>query len=346
MADGSELDPSWTASVGIINTVIDTLGSLGGNQQALTERTGIDPLVLKDPNNRLPVATLLTLFKESSKSICDPDFGLHVGCQINPGSYSILGYLAMSCHTVREAFELMPRYRRIVMDTGQTKLTRYDTYSVVTWHPISPLLLEQRYLVDMIFSGWVNFIRMLHGTNERPQRVEFTYPNPEDSTLHRALFGESLHFGQPQNRLFFDNKMLDLPLSNANPLLFESLSTLAKYAIRSLEASESTSSQVKKLLTRLMPKAEATIDRVTKELGTNKRALQRQLGAEGTTFKEILQELRKELAVQYLNDLQLTILDIALLLGYSENSAFTAAFRSWHGLSPTEFRNQQAQEDG
>ncbi len=346
MTDYSDLAPFWTSSVGIINTVIDTLRSLGGNQQTLIEHTGIDGLILQDPNNRLPLATLLTLLEEGAKNIGDPNFGLHVGRQVNPGSYSVLGYLIISCHTLREAFELLPKYRRIGMDIGRTELIQHDTYSVVSWPPNSPLLLEQRYLTDMVFSSWINFIQLLHSSQDRPLRVEFTYPEPEDCSLHNALFRENLHFDQPINRIFFDNELLDRLLSNANQVLFENIHTLAKNALLNLDASKSTSSQVKQLLTRLMPKAEATIDQVTKELSTNKRALQRQLSAEGTTFKEILQELRKELAVQYLNDPQLSVLDIALLLGYAENSAFTAAFRNWHGVSPTEFRNQQAQEDG
>ena len=202
---------------------------------------------------------------------------------------------------------------------------------------------QERYLVDAIFSGWICFARQSGKDDLIMTRTDFTYQEPADTTMHRQLLGGEVYFDQPQNRVHVPTLLLDEPQPQANNAIFEALNKEAYAFIQELNSQDSMRDKVRHSLYRLLPKGDGNIEMVSETLNINRRNLQRKLSAESTNFKQLLNELREELAEQYLRDQDLSMMDIAMLLGFSDNSAFTTAFKSWKTISPSEHRKMTEQ---
>lgn len=334
-----------SSSVAYINTVLDAAESIGVDRRNLQDRVALSPQTLNQPNERVPMETLLQLLDKAAAISGDESFGLHVGPHIKAGSFGLLGYLSMCSRNIRENAELMLKFRRIAFDAGQTLLHEEGPNTIFSWYPLKTQFTQQRYLVDAIFSGWACFSRLTCGDDLTPCRTEFSYPKPDDTRMHQQLFGENVHFSMPQNRMFMSTELLDRPHPQANPAIFDALNQQACAFVQELNARESTSDEVRHILYHTLPQGDANIDSVAASLNINRRTLQRKLSGESTNFKLVLNELREDLAEQYLKDQQLSVLDVALLLGFSDNSAFTTAFKSWKSMTPSQYRRTVLGQD-
>jgi len=329
-----------SCSLAYINAIVDTAESLGVEKQILLDSVGLSQQEIGQPNRRIPMDSLLELLNVAANHSDNENFGLHVGPNIKPGSFGLMGYLSMCSRNLRETSEMMLKLRRIAFDAGQTHLHEEGENTVFTWHPLKPVFDRQRYLVDAIFSGWSCFSRLTCGDDLVMCRIDFTYPEPENTTVHQQLFNCEVRFGQAQNRTYIPTHLMDRPQPHANAAIFETLNKQAYTFVQELNARESVLNEVRNSLHRLLPKGNGNIDSVAETLNMNRRTLQRKLSAKSTSFKQLINALREDLAEQYLKDKSLSMLDIALLLGFSDNSSFTTAFKGWKAISPSEYRQK------
>ena len=123
-------------------------------------------------------------------------------------------------------------------------------------------------------------------------------------------------------------------------MMYRQLTEQAEKYLRSLYQQDDIAAQLKRKLADLLARGEANADAACRALKVSRRTLQRRLKAEKTSFQRILREVRAELAINYLRDARLRILEIAMLLGYSNLSSFTTAFKSWYDLPPAEYRQK------
>ena len=171
------------------------------------------------------------------------------------------------------------------------------------------------------------------------QQAHFTYSEPQDLKMLKTTFGTDLYFDQPVSCLYFARDSLDYPLTR----LYDGLSSLlvhlpVDHLFSDGEPRDVFLNQLRQTLLRLLPQGGINIDQVAEHLNLSRRTLQRRLSERDTQFQQVLQQLRADLALRYLADERLTVTEIAFLLGYSDQGSFSAAFKSWHGLSPLEHR--------
>jgi len=339
--DQPEFDAARAPScaVAYFNSVLDTGVSLGIERSAMIDRINVDAADLAAPNDRVPMDTLIDLLKLGAELTAKPDFGLHVGPNLRAGSFGILGYLSLCSRDVREASELMLKFKRLVFDAGYTEMHEDGDITVYTWQPLKPEFLENRYLVDAIFSGWVCFSGRTTGKINLAKKVELSYPEPMDSSFHRELFGCEVSFGCDENRMYVPTETLSQPSHQANEAIFSSLNDQAHNFLSKLNSEASVVGAVRYHLFRLLPKGDASIDTVAELLLMNRRKLQRKLSSEGANFRAVLNTLRTELVEQYFQNKDYSMLDIALLVGFSDSSAFTSWFKSLRKMTPTEYRD-------
>lgn len=330
----------FSCSNAYFNALLDTAASLNVDRKTLLAELGLDPKLIDEPNGRVPMDSAVLLLQKAAERSNNPDIGLHVGPNLKTGSLGLLGYLNMCSKNVFEASQLMIKFKRIVFDAGHTTIQQNNDLTIYTWDPIKPEYLKNRFLVDAIFSGWICFTQFNHSTQGLIKRLELSYPEPEDSSQHHALFGDVVEFSCESNRLYVKTEDIMRPSSQANDVIFANLNQHASSFLDKLNAQDSMTANVRHQLYRLLPKGEATIDAVADILVINRRTLQRKLDQEKTNFRQVLNELRSELAKEYFKDESLSILDIALLLGFSDNSAFTSWHRAWEKISPSERREQ------
>lgn len=288
---------------------------------------------------RLPASRFYRLL-DDLVARSDAGIGVQLGRQARPGSFSALGYLAMSSRTLGEAIALLPRFESLVLEQGRTELEVQGEQIWMRWStpgaPI-PAVLE-----DFFLAAWVTLGRWLTGRDLSPSEVAFSHAEPPDQSAFHAVFGTELAFDSPCAGVRFPRDWLALPVLQADPELHGLMLARAKALRIEIPEAGPYSRQVRALLPNLLPRQQATITAVAQMLALSERTLRRRLAIEQSSFHQLLQQQRHALARHYLQDPNLSLLDIALLLGYAEHSAFTAAFRQWQGVSPQQYRQQQA----
>ena len=161
---------------------------------------------------------------------------------------------------------------------------------------------------------------------------------PTDTREHARIFGCPLRFAQPCYRVVLPAAALDAPLIQPDPAMRELTQRLADQQLHALPRDEGWLAQARALIARRLQRPPVEIDGVAAQLALSTRSLQRRLQGEGLSFSELVEQVRRELAEQHLADRTLDLADIALLLGYSEQSAFQRAFKRWTGLTPAQWR--------
>ena len=329
---------SCTASAAYVLAVVDVAVKAGAKRGLLLENIGAG--ALSSPLNRVPMARLIALFNAAVDLTGRADLGLEFGRRVQPGTYSTLGYALMTCDTLADAIALVPHYRRLVFDYGysDTALSLTGDQVEFAWLVQPGTLPYCVPLAEATLAGWYSFGRWISNAELALSAVHFAHEAPTDVAPYSTYFGCPVHFGQARNALLFPRSLLGLPLSQADRSLHLAMREQARAALDQVFGETGIGQRARQALARRLPQCEATLEAVADALELAPRTLQRRLRDEGLNFKQVLDRLRRDLALVYLADASLSSLDIALLLGYAEQSSFTRACKEWTGSTPTEYR--------
>lgn len=331
-----------TVAVAYLNTLIDTARRAGVADEALLAGSGIAADALQHGSARVAVERMLDLFDAAMRLSGDALIGLHMGMQTQPRSFNALGYAAMSCRTLGEAVALIPRYEGVVYDGGTTAVRRTGAHVELCWAAAlpEPAAARVRPLNEAIVSGWLSFGRWITGRDAPVSAVRFRHAAPDEVAGYRAFFGCVPQFGCADNALVFDAALLDVPLILHDDDLRRLMEARAERQIAQLQTLPPLQRQVVAQIRQRLPGGSCTVTDVAGALGLSERSLRRHLQLQGSSFQALLSRVRREQAEVYLRDPALSVLDVALLLGYAEQSAFSAAFRGWVGCSPREYQRR------
>lgn len=337
----TNISAEWTVSVGYVEHVLQQAQEFSVPRKTLLQAVSITDDQLQDPEDRLPMAKLLALLHMAAQASGCEDFGLYIGRSGSIKSFGLLSYISMCCDTMAESIEVLPRYRKLLYDVGDTQLSYNEQgLAKVSWQPLSDAYIAERYLTDALFSTWISISQLICEAELKPCKVLLSYPQPANTTLLEETYGIPVLFSQNENSLYFKPEDLQQAMKNADRTMYKHLTEQAEKYISSLQSQDDLSLQLRETLTRLLPKGEVSIDTVAEILCMGRRTLQRRLSEQGLSFQKQLQTLRSELAVGYLSDKRLNIVEVALLLGYGDQSTFSNSFKSWYGLSPRDYRQQ------
>ena len=182
--------------------------------------------------------------------------------------------------------------------------------------------------------------RAPQATLEAPFEVHFCHPEPADLSSYVALFTEraDLRFRQPMCGFAFSAELLNEPLDSSDPHLHKLVSKLADAMLSELPRADSFTSRVRELITEGLPTGRASYSLIAGALHVSERTLARRLAAEGTSFKELMDQIRRQLALRYVEHTDLAFSEVAFLLGFSQTAAFYRAFKRWTDSTPLEVR--------
>lgn len=329
----------WLGSVSsaYVNALLDTAASRGADRNRLAERAGIAENRLLDPSWRLGLEGLLRLFDLAREASGDEFIGLHMGMQARPRTFSALGYAAMSCNTLGQAVALIPRYESLVYDGGSTTVTVAGGRVRIAWHSSLRDFERMRPVNEAIVAGWLSFGRWITGIRGAMHRVWFQHSRPAGDAEYKGFFGCPIRFGMEKNALSFDAALMEVPLEQHDDQFRGLMEQQARQQLREIHAGQ-LSPRVASAIRRSLPGGAATAVEIARALHLSERSLRRYLQEERWTFSDLLAQVRHELALHYLAQPGLSISEITLLLGYGEQSTFTAAFKRWTGSPPGEYR--------
>ena len=311
------------------------LESHGCDGRALFAQADLDPDKLRDPNARYPFTSLTRLWKLAAEATQDPCLGLTVARFWHPTTFHALGYSWMASQSLKDALMRMARYSAIVTDALRLNLTDGTEGFEFTLHPkFGPPADEA---IDAGMAIILGMCRISYGSTFNPLRVTMQRHTPAVVDAFLQVFRAPIRFSAPTNMLIFSKAELNALLPTANAELARANDrVITNYLARFTH--DSTKIRVEAKLLEQLCSGRATQESIAKALAMSPRTLQRNLKQEGTSYKQLLDDMRRELASQYIKESRLSLNEITFMLGFSEPANFSRAFKRWMGVSPSEYR--------
>lgn len=306
----------------------------------------IDPDLLKQTEARISGEQFQAFIHHLLQQSGDPLFGLKSSEYVQPGSYSVLGYIVMSCATLGEAIERIQPYEKLVGDMGITTLEPEGDCILVRWHCAYPQPQVRAQMIDNVLASWVTYARWLcHDPGATPIEIRFEHSlrQPEHRAHYERLFGCPLKFDQPQSAILISPEHMELPLRQPDQALRRTLEDHAQSQILTLADTDANLViRVRNTIRHLLRAGVSNMDLVAEKLHITPRTLQRRLKQQGLSYQQLRDEIRLELAEDYLLNTNLSIAEIATLLGFAEPRSFHRSFKGWTGLPPGDYRSSGA----
>lgn len=289
-------------------------------------------------NSRMPFSDWWHALEVIARLYQKPHIGLEVGTYIQPSHCGVLGYLSLSCDYLAEALQRFERFERLLYEGSEVSISAKGELVTFTWP--AEYGYSTRESDETLISSLATYVRMLvKAPSIMPTKVGFVHSKPIDVEPYFLLLGENIEFGCKNNHVCFPVSMLTLKVEKADSVLKALLDQQAHLLLEILPNGDHFEQQFYQYVLRAMQDGKPTIDEVAGYMKISARTLHRRLREHDLVFKEMLQKTRQQLAQQYLREGRLTLSEIALLLGYSEQSAFSRAFKQWVGETPLRFQN-------
>jgi AraC-like DNA-binding protein len=329
-----------TLSVSSFNLILYAAQQKGADIESLCQKVGLEADMLQNPDAFLPITKVQELWKEAIVMTGDVFLPLHIGEMVNTISVGILAYVMMHCPTLGKALEKLCQYQDIVCDASKTSMFIQDDNVYLTISEPCEDINSISYAFESTLSIYHSAIYGMLGQTIPLKSVHFEFPvwTSNIAEYSRVFKGAEVIFSSNFSGLVFDRKYLELPILNANPSLFSLFENHAQSILKGLKSDNSLKEKIKKEILFGLKGEEPNLSNIAKNLGIGVRSIQMKLKEEGVTFQQLLDEIRKDLALKHLKEDKLSTTDISYLLGYSEPSVFFRSFKKWTGQTPTFYR--------
>lgn len=303
--------------------------------QKTMEELCADELMFESPIYNAVVEKAAALSKDNL-------FGLHLGEYLSLSAAGLIVQIAQSSNTVLEALQYMVQYANLGCQALPFQLSELEEEWELSVRPNYLWLEQSPQSVKHTMDGTLVFtIREFHTLTRqkyRPNRIHFSYARPENRVEYERIFNCPVRFGQPLTALYLDKKIVAEKVVTSDYRLLQLLIQYAEEKLASMQDDSGFATVVKQSIINLVKPQFPTIEQVAANLNLSVRTLQRKLKEENYTYKTVLDELRKQFALEFLKNKDLSIKEIAYLLDYSEPSSFIRSFKRWTGKSPTVYR--------
>lgn len=314
------------------------LGCLGVDAEPLLSQSGLSRAAVTE-RKRIRVVSQIKFLELVSRVAKDDWLGLTLASDFDLREMGMLYYVASSSHQLGDAFKRLARYARLGNEALVVRMKEGRdccieiSYAGVQRH-------QDRQQIELFTLALLRLCRKLVGRNVAPRLTKFVHHRSGNLDRIRRLFGCDIEFGADADEMIFDARVTKLPLIEADPFLNELIVKMCDEAMSQRMANVSPfRTLVENTIAPLLPHAEASTKTVAKRIGLSERTFARRLAAEGLSFWEILDQMRRDLAISYLEQ-NLRASDITWRLGFQQPSAFSHACRRWIGKSPSEFRSR------
>jgi len=316
-----------------LNTLWGLISLYGHDPTSIFDKENLSLADLAEPEVRIPHAKADRLWGYASEVIDDPCFGLKAGRVWHPSHAHALGYLWLATSSLKDGIERMVRYSHVLSERNDLRL-EYGSDRVDI---ILSDTLRAPCQMDAWFALTLEWCRVNYGRDLKPLRVEFMHPAPACSDAYSELFSSEVLFDSDRDCVTLAVHDVERKLLTGNQLLAELNEKTVSRQLRELTEA-GVIGKVETAIERRLAGGTQSDDEVAAVLNMSTRTLQRKLKEAGTTYRKTLEKVRHKLANEYLQDASLDLLEVAFLLGYSEYSSFSRAYRRWTGSSPREGR--------
>jgi AraC-like DNA-binding protein len=320
--------------------MLRTVESRGFEIRDLLAAAALARETVEDPDARLPAGTVMALWNALRERSGDPALQLTAPTILPFGAYRVIDYMVDASATVGEGIGRFARFFRLIADAMRLSIETEGDERRLHLARADGSAVPALY-ADYVFAALVGRIRMKVRPELRVLRVEMRRDAPAEPAPYARCFQAPVRFGAAADRLCFDSVEWDTPLRNADAALARLLEEHARMlAARLPDNVGAFQAAVRTAVAAALPDTQAAT--VARALHVSTRTLQRRLSVDGTTFRAVSDAARGDLADAYLTDPRVSIVEVAFLLGFSDQSSFNRAFRRWTGVSPGTWRKRSA----
>ncbi len=316
--------------------IATALEQSGVDPQGIFDRCNVSLQTTTDPMLRLTNIEISRLFKAAVEATGDPTFGLQVGQSMHPGNLHALGYALMASTSLRDYAQRLVNYYKIVSQSANIHIEeRAGEFRITTVVGAPDICWETH---DAFSALLIRFIRFIYNPDFDPLRVELMRPEPPSHIqAYQDYFQCEIQFDSPNVVFVIDPDLVDKPLPGASKELAQMHDQTSMQYLERMDKQDIIN-RVRTMIVEELSSTAITKQRVADKLCMSSRSLQMKLAAKDTSFQEILDSTRHSLALGYMEQSAISITEAAYLLGFSDVSNFTRAFKRWTGKSPRDHR--------
>lgn len=314
----------------------------GGDSDRIFGLSGVDPELLGSPTLSLGLVNYCRVLEEAARHSSTNNFGLHYGRQFKPQSLGLIGYIGLCSPTLEAALHNVVQAFPCHQHDTLTRMVDKGDYWRLDYQVRHGAILSRRQDAELTLGMFMNLIRHSAGAHWAPREVHFEHARPENWHEHCKVFDAPVYFDQPFNSLIINKREVQRSMPDNDPMLL----MVVKDALQRLNTcreSQGLIGKVRACIHLLLSNGEPSLEQVAEHMGLSAWTLQRRLREHNFSYSLLLDKVRSELASHYLQQKSLSVSEMAMLLGYSEVSAFSRACRRWFGISPRQWRRQENQ---
>jgi len=326
-----------TISIRWLNGIAELLRSNGMDVAELFHDAGLDIACLNDVEARCATDQVSALWELAAVRSGNPALGLAVPEVLNLGNFDVVAYVMTSCPDLRSAIRRLAHYFHVISEPATLLVMENQDECWVTLDIASGTIPVPRQRIEHALVSILALCRAASGQALRPLVVHLSHSPPAHLEPYYKAFGCPLRFNAPDHRMRFALSDLALPLPGYSPVMAE---LHARYADKRLErlGSSKIASQVRHMIVRQLPDGDPLRTQIAHALSMGESTLQRRLREEGTSFQQLVNEVRRDLARKYLGQNHIALGQVAYLLGYSDPGVFGRRCRRWLDMSPQQYR--------
>jgi AraC-like DNA-binding protein len=331
-------------STGMVSAItprilVEECGRLGIKQPELLDEVGLSHDCLQNVSSRIPVEKMCILWDSILRVTSDPMFALHVAEKIPFGAYRVLDYMFAASSSPGDGFARTSRAFGMVNSAFVLSLRLHRDRAYLELHnPGKPQDLPRPYIEYILMNCLVR-LRIVTRVNCEPSEVHFTCGKPPFTNEYDRVFRAPIRYYQAVNRLIFPRHLMEIDFPLADRELCELLEDYAQRRIQDPVSWSSTLVEIRHALAHNLESGNVTLEFLSRQLAKSCRSLQRDIQADGATFRELLDNVRRERALILLREQDLPIKQVAMKLNFADSSSFCRAFQRWTGESPLQYRN-------
>jgi len=325
-----------------VAALVEVLGEQGIEPKASLSGTGLSPEDLAAPETRTSVRQYITVCRNALQLSKTPETPFLTGSRIPLSAYGMYGFALVCSPTIRDYFHLAIKYHRLA--TPLLSVSWREDGDYASWiFPMNPAFTHPdsllRFLMEQQLAQLSTHLKAVVETGSYlPVRASLSYSAPQHTYLYERYLGCQVRFGQPMSELVYPKSILSERPRMAHRLTSKILQDTCDRILGEVKTSTGVAGEVYQVIAST-PGHSPSMEGVARQIATTVRTLNRKLSAEGTSFTRILDDVRCNLASEYLRSTKLSIEDISELVGFSDAANFRHAFRRWTGSTPAHFRS-------
>jgi AraC-like DNA-binding protein len=325
-------------SLAATSGLLQAITAAGGNPDQILRAVGLERSVFSNPEGFIASSQFARILTEAARATGDDCFGLHFGEQYNPKTIGPLVYVVLNSPTIVSGFENAARYLKVHNEAAKASLVIEGERSRLQFLPADPPIEAPRQHNEYGMAVVFNTLRIMVGSQWRPQEVHFAHDAPKQISEHLRVFGAPVLFGCKTNAFVVEREFVERQVPAADPRLYRILMRYLDRVLNEMPREDDFLASIRRAIAESIRDGRPDIGDVAKKSAMSPRTLQRRLKEYGSDFKKLTDDTRRRFAINYLRDGKNTLTQIAFLLGYSEVSAFNRAFKRWTGSTPLDYR--------